>query len=532
MSRWEHRYLGQQRFPDALSALEIEHFFTLGADEFAAVQRRRRVLNRLALALQIGFLKMTGGTLNSVEIIPAGVLEHLGRQLGCDPPRIASIRALYRRRRTLFDHQAAALQALGRKESSEHAERSLVAYLRREAAAVFDNAELTTCARSWLVDHNYLLLRERELRRLVGAARRHQEQALFKAIAALAGPDRERWLPRLLAPIEEGGIIRLEWLAAVPSGRGPTSLEAQIDKVGFLKELGADRLVLSDLPLAGLQHFARRMAARKTATLARLRDPHRTIEIACFLRLRLLQLTDASLTLLDHRIAARWREARERVAAVQASRLRRFQRLLGDLASLADDEALGAGELRSRLRDLIAPFAAEGRATRVAQVRQELGHKSSELARLLKTVRAAELTIPTGHAVAAAFATLDGLAAAPNGLPANASQPFGPSWQALIDQPDRMAALGCFRAATVMALKRGLRNGSITADHSFSHRDAADKLIPAPLWQRSRARFIRGLNLPAGPEPYLQRLEAGLTAGLAALAAAAATQAGTARCAC
>jgi hypothetical protein len=55
--------------------MEIEQFFTLGEDEFAAVRRRRRVLNRLALGLQIGFLKMTGGTLNSVEIIPPGVLE-------------------------------------------------------------------------------------------------------------------------------------------------------------------------------------------------------------------------------------------------------------------------------------------------------------------------------------------------------------------------------------------------------------------------------------------------------------------------
>jgi hypothetical protein len=109
MSRWEHRYLGQERFSDALSTMEIEHFFSLSEDERAAVRRRRTVLNRLALALQIGFLKMTGGTLNSVEIIPTGVLEHLGRQLGCAPPRIASIRALYRRRRTLFEHQAAAL---------------------------------------------------------------------------------------------------------------------------------------------------------------------------------------------------------------------------------------------------------------------------------------------------------------------------------------------------------------------------------------------------------------------------------------
>src|SRR5271155_5453741 len=307
MSRWEHRYLGQERFPDALSTMEIEHFFSLSEDELAAVRRRRTVLNRLALALQIGFLKMTGGRLNSVEIIPTGVLEHLGLQLGCAPPRIASIRALYRRRRTLFDHQAAALHTLGRTEPSEHAERGLVAYLRREAAAAFDNVELMTRSRSWLVDHDYLVLREREIRRLIGAARRHQEQALFKIIAAVAGPDREAWLPRLLAPIEDGGISHLEWLGAVPSGKGPTSLEAQIEKVGFLKQLGAERLGLRDLPLAGLTHFARRMMSRKAAALARIKDPHRTIEIACFLRLRLLQLTDASLTLLDHQIAAQWR---------------------------------------------------------------------------------------------------------------------------------------------------------------------------------------------------------------------------------
>jgi TnpA family transposase len=306
----------------------------------------------------------------------------------------------------------------------------------------------------------------------------------------------------------------------VPSGKGPTSLDAQIEKVGFLKQLGADRLGLRHLPLAGLAHFARRMMSRKAAALARIKDPHRTIEIACFLRLRLLQLTDASLTLLDHQIAAQWRSARERVAAVQASRLRRFHRLLGDLTALGDDEGLGAADLRSRLRDLIAPFEAERRSTRAAEIRQELGDKSQELARLLKTVRAAELAMPADHAIATAFATLDSLAASSSTLPAATPQPFGPSWQSLIDQPDRVAALGCFRAATVMALKRALRNGSITVDHSFSHRAAEEKLIPFPLWQRSRARFTRGLNLPASPEKYIQRLEAGLMAGLAALAEA------------
>jgi hypothetical protein len=159
----------------------------------------------------------------------------------------------YRRRlRTLFEPNASALRLLKRSELTLHAERGLVAYLRREAAAVFDQAELMARARSWLVEHHYLLLRERDIRRLVIAARRHHEQALFKLIAAALRADRESWVPRLLAPIEDGGISRCEWLGAVPSNKAAKGLAEQLEKVGFLKELGADRLVLPDLPLAGL----------------------------------------------------------------------------------------------------------------------------------------------------------------------------------------------------------------------------------------------------------------------------------------
>src|SRR5947209_14400996 len=135
INQWEHRYLGEERFPETLSALEIEHFFTLDEGELASIRERHGPLNRLALALQVGFLKMTGGTLNSVELIPPEILDHLGRQLDCVPPRIASIRAFYRRRRrTRFEHHASALRLLERSELTLHAERGLVAYLRREAA--------------------------------------------------------------------------------------------------------------------------------------------------------------------------------------------------------------------------------------------------------------------------------------------------------------------------------------------------------------------------------------------------------------
>ena len=53
MARWDYRYLGAEEFPETLSALEIEHFFTLDVAELAEVQRRRGAMNRLAVALQI-----------------------------------------------------------------------------------------------------------------------------------------------------------------------------------------------------------------------------------------------------------------------------------------------------------------------------------------------------------------------------------------------------------------------------------------------------------------------------------------------
>ena len=107
------QYLGWVRLPENLTEPEVAHFFSLSEDDRRAVHRRRRPLNRLGVALQVGFLRLTGAPLNSVEMIPPQVLAHLGTELRIAPSRLASIRALYRRHRTLFEHQDAAKQALG-----------------------------------------------------------------------------------------------------------------------------------------------------------------------------------------------------------------------------------------------------------------------------------------------------------------------------------------------------------------------------------------------------------------------------------
>ena len=373
-------------------------------------------MNRLAVALQIGFIKMTGVPLNSVQLVPATVLDHVGRQLGmgAGTPQIASIRALYRRRRTLFDHQQCALQALGVRHLHEQVEPNLISSLRRAAVDTFEIEALVAKARIWLSEHRYIVLPGRRLRGLAVAARRHQEAALIgRTEAIVPAGNRTAWLPQLLQSIDpEAGISRLDWLRAGPQSKKPHGLADHIAKVAFLKTLGADLLTL-DLPLAWLRHHARPMLYRKPAALAHMRAPRRTLELACFLRLQLLHLTDSGLDLLDHRVADLWRGAGTRVEEQQDDQLRRYSRLVLDLHALVAGDIVAPEQLRDRLRSLLAPFPPGASPRKAAAIRRELSSDTVRLNAILVAARAIGVDLSANPRLAEALATLDSIPAQP-----------------------------------------------------------------------------------------------------------------------
>src|SRR3546814_1938269 len=111
-------------------------FFSPSEAELQVVRTHRRALNRLGVALQIGFLRLTGTALNSFEIIPGQVLAHLGIVLDIEVPQLTSIRALYRRRRTLFEHQDSAKRALGLRDLRSEEPTSELQSLMRSSYAV------------------------------------------------------------------------------------------------------------------------------------------------------------------------------------------------------------------------------------------------------------------------------------------------------------------------------------------------------------------------------------------------------------
>ena len=391
--------------------------------------------------------------------------------------------------------------------------------MRHAAADTFEVETLVTSARTWLFEHRYLILPSRRLRQLAVAARRHHEAILLGRVeASVAAEVRAEWLSQLLLPVNpETGISRLDWLRAGPVSKKPQGLADHIAKISFLKTLGADRLVL-ELPLAGLRHYARPMLYRKPAALPHMRAPRRMLEVACFLRLQLLRLTDGGLDLLDHRVADLWRGARTRVEDRQDHQLRRYRRLVMDLHALLADEVLTPEALRDRLSLLMVSFPPETSPSKAAAIRRELSGDAAQLAAILAAARSVGLDLSGNARLAEAFATLDSIPGHPAAmLPEGLDHPFGPTWAALIGQPDRAAALQSYRAAAVMLLKRSLRNGSASVEHSLNHRAPEDRLIPAETWKQQRGRFIRDLNVPASAQAYLHKLEAALAAGLAAL---------------
>src|ERR1700730_15792750 len=97
MDNWQSTFLGLKQLPRELTAFEIEAFFTFSLTERQMIEDRRRPTLKLGLALQIGFLRMSGRLLDAVPMVPPALWRHLGSQFAIAAPDLASLRALYRR---------------------------------------------------------------------------------------------------------------------------------------------------------------------------------------------------------------------------------------------------------------------------------------------------------------------------------------------------------------------------------------------------------------------------------------------------
>ena len=523
MQGWHTPYLGLRDLPREISAFELQAFFTFSRAERELIERRRGDNHKLGLALHIGFVRMSGRPLNSVRAVPAALLRHLGQMLDIETPDLASLRALYTRGRTLFDHQQQACEVLGFAWMSEHQRRALVRILRDEVAHTADRERLLLRARCWLYEHRLIIVHERAIRTLVAAALAELEATTAASIRArVPAPTLKRWAAAVAASRPDGQHCQ-SWLWSAPAKHSTRQISEVLERITLLNGLGLDRH-LGDLNDTLVRRYARRMAARPPSISERIKEPARTVETACFLRYCLLTATDQFILMLQRRVADLWRQCADDAAAT-IDWSRQYQLLLQELADLATQEEVAAAELRARLLELVAAKRAQRAPSRASGIRRQLIAAIAAVRSLLVAVSTLTWKATGEHPALEALDTLRAQYATGNKiLPVEVTAVrLGAAWRQDIADTDRERAFRALEVATLFALRRAVRNGSVWIEHSLSFRGRERLFIPDQRWKTEARRHYARLQLPAKAAelltPLIERVRAGVDAVEAAVRA-------------
>ena len=194
-------------------------------------------------------------------------------------------------------------------------------------------------------------MHERAIRTLVAAARADLEATTAASIRGkVPASTLKQWAASLAASRPDGQHCQ-SWLWSAPAKHSTRQIAEVLERIVFLNDLGLDRH-LGELNDTLVRRYARRMATRPPSISERIKEPARTVEMACFLRYCLLTATDQFILMFQRRVADLWRQgADDAVAPIDWSR--QYQLLLQELAELAQDE-VSAAELRTRLLELVA----------------------------------------------------------------------------------------------------------------------------------------------------------------------------------
>ena len=521
MQSWHTTYLGLKDLPRELSAFELQTFFTFSRAERAVIDTRYGATHKLGLALHMGFLRLSGRFLNAVRVVPASLWTHLGKQLGVPAPELASLKAMYGRGRTLFDHQRIAQETLGFRSMSEHQIRAFVRTLRDEVTRLSDKDQLLMFARRWLYDNQLLIENDRALRTQIVAALDLLEADTGASIAATVPSNLlDKWRGAL-AQFRPDGQIQQSWLWEAPAKHSSPQIAQVFERIDLLYSLDVHKH-LGDLSDLIVRRYARQLANRPPSVGARIKEPRRTVEVACFLRYCLFTTTDQAILMIQRRVTDLWRLAKEEVPdTVNWAVL--YKKLVTDLAGLTAQGALADDQLRLRVVELVQLNQQAKPPSRASLVRERLFEGIRPVRSLLAAIGKLPWQADEDHPVLTALNQLIKLYADKvRELPVDVGAPrLGRVWSAAISGEDREKAMRALEVATLFSLRRAVRNGSVWVDHSLVFRGRARLFFTPERWAEESKRHYARLDLPAKASTFLAPLLTRVRTGVAAVAKAA-----------
>lgn len=520
-------------FPADIAAEDLVTYFTLEPDDARwAITDHRGQANRLGLALQLCSLRWLGFVPDDLTSAPAAAAARLAGQLDVDPAALADYGGWQERTRT--EHLREVLGRLGWTTAGPPELKTLEDFLAERALEHDSPSLLVRLACEHLRSVRVVRPGVERLQRWVAASRERAETTTALRLAPLLSTERQSQLDRLVVVDGDLGISRLAWLRRGATSAAADVIKVELDKLSYLRSLGADRLDLSVLP-PGRRRFLAQVGRHSTAqALARADRQRRHPILLATMAEAAVEVLDELVLLFDQALSTSDSRARHQLDERLVERARTAQHrevlldeLLGVLADPAvPDEAVGA-LLRGRIG---MEALARARLPVAERPRRDAGHlelletRYSHLRSFAPGVLAA-LPLGGGPESASLLKAVEILkdlnATGRRRLPDDVPTDFVPTrWRDYLDATgdDHSAARRHYWELVVLyQLRDALRSGDVWVAGSRRYADPASYLIPTERWPPLRAELCQLTGISTDGRARLDELGQQIQAALEAV---------------
>jgi TnpA family transposase len=510
LSDAEHEALTS--WPVEVAHSDLVEYFTLDVDDLRWVRSHRGSATRLGLAVQLCGLRFLGFVPSDLATTPAEVTERLAERVGVAPIGLARYSAeVDGRLRRL--HVASVIERCGWRSSEPRDRKRLADWLVARALEHDDASVLFAQVLEHLRTERIVRPGLDGLLRSVAQARVAADKEIHWRLHPQLTSARCEQLDALVATDPDLGMAPLVWLDKGATSSSPEAIKAEIAKLDYLRERGADDVDLSAIPPERLRQLAT-VGRRSTPKALRATAPERRHPILLATLAgayssivdEVVQMFDQALTGTDSRARGHLVERQLAVAEANAERLV----LLDEILEVAldpglDDAAVGAG-VRGLGPDRLAA-AARGEDERLprdgghlALVEARFAHVRSFAPQVLAALSFHASVPSEPHYAVELLKTMntDGRRHVPGDAPVGFVPPrWQPYLAAARAAKDENAYKHYWELCVLFALQRALRSGEIWVEGSRRYANLASYLIPPEEWPERRAEVAELTGLPA-----------------------------------
>ena len=333
------------------SPQELDRFWLL-TDEEIALCTGAYSTNRLAFALQLKYLEHEGRFPRHKGEISAKVIGYVARQLDTTVDSLndydLSGRSSERHRATIRTH-------LDYAPSSTVDQDRLNTYLTETVVPhEVSRATIRDCAIAWYREQRIEPPTPSRLDRVIASAVNKDEKRLIDGIDGALSDECREALNRLLETGTDapGSKSLFNRLRAAPGRPSLDVVKREVQKLGFIDDLGLPNEPFASMPRKVLDNYRQRTSTEPASALQQRRAESRNARVAMYCWVRRREVLDDMVELLIrivHRISARAKKRVEREIITDHLKVRGKTTLLFNIAEAAVDNMDGT------VRDVVVP---------------------------------------------------------------------------------------------------------------------------------------------------------------------------------